>query len=381
MPILSAIEETLDTLDTKITWQDISKAAGISKSALSHFKNGTELKFPHLLNVAKFVFKTDYVNVFKEWCLNLTQPKNIRYSFEYLAVNRHVNELEDLINKTLKQSSNAILTEWATAYNILLDYLKGGDVDEILVKCRLLTPKCLEMKILMALVEVYCRNKKREYSSMMSVVSGVDLYISQIKEEYIRESFSLRLKEILSYLHLYKFNEPLKAREYANEIISADMSATLTTNSYYIVGMSFLFDNYDECLGNIMKYRELLDKHGRKTDITVVDNNDIPFVNSVWNKHQCRPETNDISEISHYESVNGNKELALELINKAIEEDGESGFKLYYKALASGDKSLFMQSVIYFVSKKGDKFFANLPYKQLINDPVYKPMADLLIID
>lgn len=381
MIICTAIEEALDNSTTKISWHDLAKAAGISKSALSHFKNGTELKFPNLLSIAKFVFKNDYINVFKDWCLNLTQPKNIRYSLEYLAVNRHVDELEVLIGKINKRPNNQKLVDWASTYSIILSYLKGDSIESVIRSCRTTSPKSIEMKILIEIVLIYCRLRRHEYTSTLTDIQGLDIYIQQIEEDFVKESFSLRLKEVQSYLTLYKFNDPIKAREYAEEIISSESSAVLVTNSYYIVGMSYLFDNYDKCLGNIMKYRELLVESGRVKEINEVDNNDLPFINNIWKKHQSKPETNDISEIAHYEAVMGNKELAVELIDKAINEDGQSGFKLYYKALITNDTSLFMHSLIHFISKKGDKFYANLPYMHLKSDPVYKPMADTLFID
>ena len=180
---------------------------------------------------------------------------------------------------------------------------------------------------------------------------------------------------------MYKFNNKEIARNYAEEIISKNFSPTFNANASYLLGMSYLFDNYEKCLGNILKHRELLIESERKSEIEVIDNNDLPFINNIWRKHSEQPKTNDISEKAHYEAVNGDKTLALKLIDDAIEKEGLSGFKLYYKALATDDKSLFMQSLIFFINRKGDKFYASLPYEHLKGDPIYKPMADLLFMD
>jgi hypothetical protein len=381
LPIVAMIEEALDTSETKITWKDVANAAGITNSALSHFKSGTELKFPHLLNIAKFVFEGNYMAKFKEWCLNLNQPSNIRYALEYLAVNRQINELEELITKINNRYSSKDLVDWAKGYSLLALYLKGNEPCAVLNQLRLYTPKTCEMKVLVLITEIWCRNKMREYSTMNSLVSGLDLTINEIKDEYIKESYGLRVKEVLAFVQLYKFNNKEVARKYAEEIIFSDFSPTFTANASYILGMSYLFDNYDECLGNILRHRELLMESGRHAEIEVIDNNDLPFINNIWKKHNEQPKTNDISEKAHYEAIIGNKGSALELINGAIEKDGPSGFKLYYKALATNDKSLFMQSLIFFINRKGDKFYANLPYEHLKGDPVYQPMADLLFID
>jgi hypothetical protein len=381
LPIVAMIEEALDTSETKITWKDVASAAGITKSALSHFKSGTELKFPHLLKIAKFIFEGNYMAKFKEWCLNLNQPSNIRYALEYLAVNRQIKELEELITKINNKYSSKDLIDWAKGYSLLAMYLKGNEPCSVLNQLRLYTPKTCEMKVLTLITEIWCRNKMREYSTMNSLVSGLDLTIDEIKDDYIKESYELRVKEILAFVNLYKFNNKEIARKYAEEIISKNFSPTFNANASYLLGMSYLFDNYDKCLGNIMKHRELLIESGRNAEIEVIDNNDLPFIKNIWKKHSKQPKTNDISEKAHYEALNGDKKLALELIDDAIEKEGLSGFKLYYKALATDDKSLFMQSLIFFINRKGDKFYANLPYEQLKGDPVYQPMADLLFMD
>lgn len=380
--VAAEIEETMDAMDNKITWQDIADAAELTKGALSHFKNkGAELNFPALLKVAEFVYNNNYIKKFKRWCLQFNKPKNICYALEYLALNRQTSELEELIKKINVDRHDQKLQEWAQGYSILSSYLKGNDPAEVLNELRLFSPKTSEMKILSLITEVWCRNKMREYSTMASLVAGLDLSITEIKDAYIQESYALRLKEALAFVNLYKFNDKELARKYANEIILADFSATFNANASYLLGMSYLFDSYDECLGNILRHRELLNEAGRDAEIEIIDNNDIPFIKNVWKKHKEQPETNDISERAHYEAVAGSKQLALELIDEAIESSGLSGFKLYYRALATNDKSIFMQSLIYFINKKGDKFFANLPYQHLKNDPVYKPMAELLFND
>ncbi|MGG2024173.1 AimR family lysis-lysogeny pheromone receptor [Gottfriedia sp. S16(2024)] len=380
--VATEIEETLDILETKITWQDIAKAAGLTKGALSHFKNGSEMKFPALLKIARFIYNNDYISKFKRWCLRFNQPKNVCYALDYLAVNRQVDELDELIDKVNKErQSDQKLIEWAKGYSILSSYLKGNNPEEVLNQLRSFSPKTIEMKILSLNTEFWCRNKMREYSIMASLIKGLDITINEIEDTYIRESYTMQLKDCLAFVNLYKFNNIELARKYANEIISSDFSATFTANAAYLLGMSYLFEDYDLCLGNILRYRGLLEETGRLAELKVVDENDIPFIKNIWNKHSQQPETNDISEKAHYEAITGNNELALELINKAIDESGVSGFKLYYKALATGDKTLFMQSLIFFISKKGDKFFANLPYSHLKDDPEYTQMANLLFND
>lgn len=379
--VVASIEEHLDKQGIKMTWQDIAKASGITKSALSHLKSGTELKFPTLLKIAKYVFKNNYFTVFKDWCLRFNNPMNLRHALEYLAVNKLVNELEELINKIEKSFPSRELQDWIQAYKIQLMYLRFAPTTDILNAIRQFSPKTTETKILMVIIEVSCKNRLREYNSMAALVEGVDVTIDDIKEEYIKESYQIRIKEVLSYVYIYSYNKPEKARELAFEIISSDFCATLTAHSYHIVGMSYLFDSYELCLGYIQEYRKALIDLGRLRDAELSLQSDIPFINNVWSKASEQPATSDLSEIAHYEAMMGSKEKALEIINGIIDKHGTSGFSLYYKALATGDLSLFMQSMVYFVTKRGGKYYANLPYKYLKNDPVFAPIAELLLND
>lgn len=375
------IEDALDTRENKITWKEIAEAAGITKGALSHFKSGTELKFPTLLKVSNIVFGKNHFAAAKTWSLLLHNPKNVRFAMEYLAVNKLTKELEELIEKATSEHTSREVLEWANAYSIVLMYLKNETTSSIIEEIRAFQPKSEEMKILTTIIEVSCKNRTREYNSMASLIDGLHISIENIEEDYIKQSFKLRLKELQSYVALYRNNDPVTARKHAYDIINADLCATLTAHSYYIVGMSYLFDNYDLCLGNIEKYQGLLIGLGREKDALIVEKNDIPFIKNLWKTAERRPDTNDISEIAHFEAMLGSKEEALELADKAIEENGKSGFNLYYKALATDDKSMFMQSLIFFVSKKGDMFFANLPYRYLKDDPTFAPMAQLLFND
>jgi transcriptional regulator with XRE-family HTH domain len=381
MPIVTSIEEIMDTKEKKMSWAEIANAAGVTKAAITGFRNGSELKFHTLLKIAQFLQNNNYMKVFKKWCVNLNQPKNLRHALEYLAINRQIDELEELIAKIRNEYADTKLLDWADGYAILAQYLKVGNYAEIMSNIRAFRPKTHEMEILAAIVEVWCRYKLHDFKIMSSLIIGLEASIDKIKESFIKDSYLMRLKEALAYVNLYKYDNRELARRYAEEIISSKISPTFTAGATYLLGMSYLFDDYDKCLGNILRHRELLEEAGRDKEIEIIDNNDIPFIKNIWRKHTEQPQTNDISEKAHYEATMGDKELAQELVNEAIEKNGLSGFRAYYQALATGEVSHFMNSLIVFVNKKGDRFYANLPYAHLKNDPVYGPMADLLLND
>lgn len=378
MLLVKTIENALDELPTKVSWTDIAIAAEVDKSTLSHAKKGTEIKFQTQLKITKYIFKEQHARIFKDLCLEFNQPINLKYSLEFLSSNKHIKELRALLEKVRSKSG---LEEWYEGYSLVLMYLEGGDLSVILERIRLFKRRSPEIIVLMRILEITCRNRNREYSSMANIFNGLESSLASLKADFIKDSYQVRIKELYSYIHLYNHNNNEEARNHAEQIISMDFCATSTTNSYYIVGMSYLFNNYDKCVSNIMKFREMLIRNNRNEEADIVDNHDIPFIKNFWCKHEQKPEIVDISEQAHYLALNGDKRVSISLLDKVVDERGVNGFNLYYKGLATGDKTLFMQSLIYFINKKGDRFYANLPYSQLKDDPMFKPMADLLFFE
>ncbi|WP_127485826.1 AimR family lysis-lysogeny pheromone receptor [Neobacillus mesonae] len=371
------LENYLDSLDTKITWKQLAISIGIDPSAFSHLKKGTEIGFPYLLKISQLLAGDKFDTILRDWCLKLHKPQNIKYALEYLSINGFTKELELILNKI--PDSHRELSDWCQGYRILLSYLNKDDVTTVLSQLKNYNPKHLQTKVLADILEIYCKNLNREYHSMCSLAESLYPIIENIEDEYIRKCYKIRLKENLVDVYLYYYNNPVKAREFAKEVISTNLGAKFTAHSYYIVGMSFLFEDYDKCYKNIMEYRKICMRLGRQDLADIIDNQDIPFMRSVWCKHVESPKTKDISEIAHYEAICGDKAKAIDIIEKAIDEQGVSGYKLYYKGLATGDKSIFMQSMVHFVTKSGNKFAAQLPYEHLKNDATFKDIARMLL--
>lgn len=377
--IVAEVENALDQSSRKITWSELADIAKLSKSELSHFKKGIELNFRSLFNISELVSKITKKDILKNWCVNLERPKNLKCALEYLALNKYTDELSELINKIRNEHTNRELLDWADAYEILLLYLNKQSTKEILHNIRNYNAKTLETELLRVFIELYCLYSNHEYQLLQKLSDGLEESLHNIKDDYIRDSYEMRIKELKSKTLLYYFNKPDEARKLAEEIISANIGAKFSANSYYTIGMSMLFVNYEECIGNILKYREICESLGQAEEVDIVDNHDIPFVKNVWKKHTQAPQTRDISEIAFYYAGQGNYAKASEIADEAIARDGETGFKVYYKALAENDPQLHLKSIIIF-AKQGDRFYAQLPYQHIKDDANLKMLADTLLI-
>jgi transcriptional regulator with XRE-family HTH domain len=378
LSIVKSIESVMDVFETKVTWTDIANVAGVSKGTISGFKAGKELNFNSLWSIARFFSNKIKKDLLKDWCAYLNKPQNIKHALEFLALNHYTDQLESLIKKVRKEQTNRIVLDFADAYEILLMHLRNDEIIDVLTCIGKYRPKSEETEVLATLIKINTLDRNREYKTMKSLMKGVKKSIDSIEDDYIKSCYKIRLMELESRILLFHENNPEKAREVANKIIFSEIGARLVSQSYYIIGMSFLYTDYDKCISNILKYREMSYDIGRHDQVELIDNHDIPFIKNHWSKYLHRPETSDISEIAHYEARKGNSGESLTLLEKAIEVDGESGFKLYYKGLATNDPNDFMESLIMFV-KKGDKFFAQLPYERLKKNATYKKLADRLL--
>ena len=377
--ISKSIEEIIDVSNQRITFCDLAKAAGVTKGAISTFFKGTsELSFSALLGISDFLTFLTKKDLIKEWCLHLEKPKNQKHALEYLAINQYNDELHDLITKIKVEQTNKELLEWADVYEIYYRFITEAPLNKIKQMIREASPKTMETKTFLRIIEMNVFAILREYQSLFHVYSDIKNAIKGINDDYIKKCYTLRMNEIMAHINLYYLADVNMARKYANAVISSKMSAIFKAHSYYIMGMSYLFENYDETLFYITEYRKICENFGRKDLTFIVDNSDIPFIKNVWNKHTAEPQTKDLSELAHYKALNGCKQEALDLIKKAIKSEGNSDFKLYYKALATGNKIDFLNALILFTSK-GERFFAQLPYRVLAADPQYRETADLLL--
>jgi transcriptional regulator with XRE-family HTH domain len=374
--IAAMIEERMDQLDERVTWSELAKKLGVNPGTISHFRNdGNELNFKSLLNLSKFLYKNNYIDVMSEWCLNLKLPKNLKCALEFLSSHRRLDELELLIQTINNEYDSKELRNWTDLYKILIKHQRNPNDTDYIYELREYFPKSVETKILSSIVEIYYFHRKNEYKNIFEKSVNLPHCFEMIKDEFIRDSFEFRLCEILGYISLYWLADSKKAREYASKIIFKDNCAVFAVSSYYIMGMSLIFEDYDKCLYYLNKYDELLRKYDWKSYIEDLHNSTIPFINNLWGKTNSSDEISDISEKAHYEAKYGNKETAIELLDNLVE--NESALALYYRGIAENDSTILLQSLVKFM-KSGNKFFAKLPYELLKSDTKLFKVAELI---
>jgi hypothetical protein len=378
--IAKAVEERLDTLDNHITWSFIADKLKLSPSALSHFRNrGTELGFQSLFELAKLLFPRKFVDILSDWCLNLQKPSNLKAALEFLMLYKKISKLQTLILYIKKNYESKPIHEIAKIYELLILSHKKDFSDNYINTADNIVPKTPEGKVLLSITKSHYYNNKSNINAVKSLVQEAEDYIQKVSNQLLKHSYETRIYEMKSVVLLFMKGNTKGARLYAEKVLENKpfYCDTFAAESYYRIGMSFLFESPDMCLANLKKAKKHFLKKGLVNTAEKLEINEIAFAKIHWGFIRSRDEIKDSSSLAHYEAKYGDKEVAKKI---ALTLNQDSPFTRYYLGITNGDCNTLLESLAMF-AKKGNMFYAMLPkdalseYKQFSN--VIKILCDL----
>ncbi|WP_416045923.1 AimR family lysis-lysogeny pheromone receptor [Priestia megaterium] len=356
----------LDSAEAYITVKDLAVSVGIDVKTIRRILNcEIETDFCNLVTICDFLYKSSDKLI--EWCYTLEKPGNIRAAMEYMTVNKRHDDLKAYVYKKALNSGSKMLKRWGNMYLLVLDYENNPyDHIDMLRKVRSAIPGDDEMGILLRLLEanicyrIVCSESTYLYE-MSRICDEVADDIYNMKECFLKKTFTLRLQDLICKRELYVKANVEKAREYATKNINQEICALFKANAYYQVGLSFTFESHDQRQRNtemaIKTYREA----GYDCFADDLERWTLPFADAYYGVAVSEGEKEGIA---HYEAKWGDKKKAHRLIDEEIEEVGESMYNLYYKGIATNDDNLLLKSLSQFL-RVGDNFFAQLPLEQL----------------
>jgi curved DNA-binding protein CbpA len=234
-----------------LTFSKVATYIGASKQAMSKFKNEGVIGFRKILRLSYLLFPDTQKEVMSQWCLRFNTVEMIKRSFEYAAITRNLELLETLLDMHKHERSGGV-SECVAIYSLIYDYMTekvhGNELSAKLENaCRL---KDENLRLLVDIFKCYSYYFQKKFRLMVDVAQEIERklrFLSDKRELFIKECFLHRIAEILApaYLHL---NNLKLARHYANIIINANICAKAVSDSYYIVGMSYMLEDNDKCI-------------------------------------------------------------------------------------------------------------------------------------
>jgi hypothetical protein len=236
-------------------------------------------------------------------------------------------------------------------------------------------PKTFEMKVFSMIVKARILYEMREYKSMFRIAKSIERDVEKIKNAYIRESYLARISEIFAHGYLYLKNDVKKARYFANNVIDSKfLCPKFTSHMYHLLGTSFVFEDFHESLKYFNMYSNYLRYQGRFKLHKEVVQLDIYFLKVLWGYTDKDLYTDDVLEKMHFYARNGQADDVEELFREV---DPEDPFALSYLGMAKKDPELLLRSIKRFL-ETGNKFFAELPKREIKQYPVFDLTASVM---
>jgi hypothetical protein len=362
--------------------EELAKISGYSSgSALKKVLRGEEKEFEQLQGVIKIVehiWGNDSIDMMVKFS-NEVDPnkKTARNLLEYLAVYREFEAFNSLLEK-MELCKNKESNEWSKIYKMQYKYELANtkeDYRELLKELNDIHVTFAELKAYKKMLMTHCFNQLDNFIMFKALSEDIKFDIEAIDNSYIKESYTIRLSEVMSYNYLRVYNNPVIAREYADKIISSDCKGSFKAYAYYIKGFSYLFSSYDEALTNLSKSKELYNNLKRKNDVKIISDK-IEFVNVYWGKldeNKCFNLENKLLM-----DIKNGKSMTLSLDNAKGKVDEE--FLYYLDGCNSKSNKKLILSLIKYI-KKNDLFLANLAKIELLKNGYDEDILNELIGD
>ena len=345
----------------------VAKEAGFSNtSTLSKWSSNPKKEadsFNGLITIINHTFpETEEYEVMEAYAKTLDfNRKTARYILEYAKINK----LDDLFNFMLEQlenTSNAESKEWAKLYKLDQDAAKGNIELIESIHEAYLPVNSPEMKVFAKLIQIYGYCELKNYSLMTEVASTVQKGLEEIKDDYIRNSYTVRLNIILLsvYLHL---GEVDKVRELGADTLNRTQKGSLVALTNMQLGHSYTFESFQKAYDHLNAALEIAESLNDNIMAREIKRS-LNYVCNYWGKsaqHLMADSKSyrDINEIIFSSIRSGQTELAQTMIsgiNVDDMNDSEKGHFYFIKGLITGMREDFYTSIKH-MKISGDKFY------------------------
>jgi hypothetical protein len=307
--------------------------------------------------MSKFQFD---VNRVKER-MNAVDPPLCLEIASFYSLHRELLKLVDSSAAHLDQQ----LANWYEVYTLLLQRAQALiPSKELLQLIQYKASDDPDLFIIIRLLHAYACYDLKEFGQLRAVLSVIEKNIDKMQNKELQAFYRIRLNQILANYELRKFNLD-ESRRKLREIIASSDNPLYVSSAYHTLGLSYLYDDYDQGIDLLRQTLELYNRFGLKR-FNLSVRRSIVFYNNYWGRDLTyiifSNHIADIHERVHYEyrikDIDKAKKI-LERIDVQAINHHERGFHFYYKGLIHQDADFFYKSMSEFKHVE-DKFYANL---------------------
>ncbi len=324
--------------------------------------------FNSLLKIVRELFPDREFELMNNY-LRTVDPnkKTARVGLEYANMSRIDDLYEHLIEKLL-DSSNAESKEWSQLYHLYQQGIKGSLPQlEIVDKVNEMRIKTPEMKVYSKLIIIYSYYHLGLFDILKQTSKLVDHQIVNIKDEFIKDSFTSRYGLVMTTVSLHSGSIE-GVRTYGEMTLQSCQRSVINCQVLLQMGNSYMFESYEKSMEYFHKALSICNVSNKEEQIK----NSMNFVNNYWGKNPdfldySSDTVSDKHEVAFHYIQSGRQDEGINLLNELNFEElthGQKGFNLFYKGLATGNKNFYYESVRHF-NLAGEKFYKKLPLIEL----------------
>lgn len=338
----------------------LAEVAGCSESTINKFKNSENRGFEDFYGLIKIVRymvperEFEYMIDYSKYIdVNKQEAQNM---LEYLSIHRQITAFGDLIIRMKNASIKS--KEWATMYEYMYEWQRNFDeVDQLthLNSIRGQKIKSEEMNIFKKLLEIYAYYNMMDFKMTFELIKGLEEQIHDLKDGYIKTTYTGRLNELLSHSSIRVICNPEQARVYALDTIKNGVADKYIGYAYYIVGLSYFYESFDKALMNYKKSLTVFEEMKYKQSSEPLEES-IEFLYAYWGKRMAFKELkNDI-----FYRLKTGQSIEENTINKVEHES----FRLLLLGIYKKDMNLLLEAAIKFI-RSGDSYTAIIAKEEL----------------
>lgn len=314
--------------------------------------------FPNNYEKQKYFLKEYYIN-----CRDAIKPHIL---MEYFTMQGDTKEVESLL-QTEREFDSPEMRTWLSIYSILSKrrdgLLTGTDLIDAIFKVKNTNNETL---ILSLIIHLYGISETGLYEPFHKVRRVIVPMVELMDNDFLRESYSIRLAEmeVLTYLYMSKID---LCREKCMKVIERRelevYFPVIYSVFYHTLGQSFMFENYQVAKYWLNKSMATLsslpaDIQSKRMSFLI---NTMDFLNSFWGV-DTDSIPKDEAEKAHRYLVTGRTEEALHILDNLKKENGYlTSYQLFFYSIATDNEKLMQVARDVFTSN------SNFFYLQLLN--------------
>lgn len=365
------MRETLKAEIKKYTQSEVAEFIGTSSPTITKFLNGTqEVSLSTVLELVRYLKPEMEKKMMIHFIKEVKKPSNIIIAMEYASTNRLIKTLTYLLKK-FQDTSNHELKEYLSIYEIILDWqmsISKLSLDEQILRVRKLKVTTPEGNVLVKLLEVYGYYCKDKFNLAYDLANDLLVIMEELESDYLKKSFSARLKETNSYLSLIILNDKEQAIKCALSTIKSKIGSAYTAMAHYVIGTACMYDDYEKSKLHFEKAIKIYDKQEDKYNVNEV-RKELEYASAYHNANYeyknpiLKAYTSHSSQIGSDSILNDSDTNTL------------SGLDLMFLGRLKHDKQLLIQSFTKFIQEK-NMFNANK-----VKETLQEMEVDTMILD